>query len=138
MTIPAFARSALTVGAYNTATGGYADFSGRDRVMGEEDRLFFATKSKPDVVAPGVEIVAPSVGGGYESFSGTSFATPLVTGSAALLMEWGIVRGNDLFLYGEKINNIDTFFASFAPIVVLNNEIKALGTGIEGDYYTIF
>lgn len=103
MTIPAFARSALTVGAYNTATGGYADFSGRDRVMGEENRLFFATKSKPDIVAPGVEIVAPSVRGGYESFSGTSFATPLVTGSAALLMEWGIVRGNDLFLYGEKV-----------------------------------
>ena len=71
--------------------------------MGEENRLFFATKSKPDVVAPGVEIVAPSVRGGYESFSGTSFATPLATGSAALLMEWGIVRGNDLFLYGEKV-----------------------------------
>ncbi len=26
-----------------------------------------------------------------------------MTGSAALLMEWGIVRGNDPFLYGEKI-----------------------------------
>ena len=30
-------------------------------------------------------------------------ATPFVTGSAALLMQWGIVRGNDPFLYGEKI-----------------------------------
>lgn len=103
MTIPAFAGSALTVGAYNTATDGYADFSGRDRAMGEEDRLFFATKSKPDITAPGVGIMAPAVGGGYEAFSGTSFATPIVTGSAALLMEWGIVRGNDLFLYGEKV-----------------------------------
>ena len=35
--------------------------------------------------------------------SGTSFATPMVSGAAALLMEWGIVRGNDPFLYGEKI-----------------------------------
>ena len=103
MTIPAFAGSALTVGAYNTATDGYADFSGRDRAMGEEDRLFFATKSKPDITAPGVGIMAPAVGGGYGAFSGTSFATPIVTGSAALLMEWGIVRGNDLFLYGEKV-----------------------------------
>ena len=34
---------------------------------------------------------------------GTSFATPFVTGSAALLMEWGIVRGNDPYLYGEKV-----------------------------------
>ena len=30
-------------------------------------------------------------------------ATPFVTGSAALMMEWGIVRGNDPYLYGEKI-----------------------------------
>ena len=29
-------------------------------------------------------------------------ATPFVTGSAALMMEWGIVRGNDPYLYGEK------------------------------------
>ena len=30
-------------------------------------------------------------------------ATPFVTGAAALMMEWGIVRQNDLFLYGEKL-----------------------------------
>ena len=35
--------------------------------------------------------------------TGTSFSVPFVTGSAALLMEWGIVRGNDPFLYGEKV-----------------------------------
>ena len=26
-----------------------------------------------------------------------------MAGSAALLMEWGIVRENDLYLYGEKV-----------------------------------
>ena len=103
MTIPAFARRALTVGAYDIAINSYADFSGRDREMGEEGRTFFATESKPDIVAPGVGIVAPTAGGGYASFSGTSFATPVVTGSVALLMEWGIVRGNDPFLYGDKV-----------------------------------
>ncbi len=103
MTLPAFARNALTVGAYDTVTDSYANFSGRDREIGEEERSFFALDSKPDISAPGVGIVAPAAGGGYEAFSGTSFATPIVTGSAALLMEWGIVRGNDLFLYGEKI-----------------------------------
>ncbi len=103
MTIPALAYGALTVGAYNIATGSYADFSGRGRELGEEGRVFFATDSKPDIVAPGVGIRAPVAGGGYASFTGTSFATPLVTGCVALMMEWGIVRGNDPFLYGEKV-----------------------------------
>ena len=35
--------------------------------------------------------------------TGTSFATPFVTGSAALMMEWGIIRGNDPYLYGDAI-----------------------------------
>ena len=35
--------------------------------------------------------------------TGTSFATPFVTGAAAMLMQWGIINGNDPFLYGEKV-----------------------------------
>jgi hypothetical protein len=30
-------------------------------------------------------------------------AAPFVTGSAALMMEWGIARGNDPFLYGQRV-----------------------------------
>ena len=95
LTIPSTASKVITVGAYDSRLNAFADFSGR----GGENLPY----PKPDLVAPGVDILAPSAGGGYTGVTGTSFATPFVTGAAALMMEWGITRRNDPFLWGEKV-----------------------------------
>ena len=96
LTIPSTARKIISAGAYDFHTRAYADFSGRGFTRQ-------TNQVKPDLVAPGVNIITAGNRGGYEAVTGTSFAAPFVTGAAALLMQWGIINGNDPFLYGEKV-----------------------------------
>ena len=87
LVVPATAFGVITCGAYNTST----------------DSLYIRSSWGParspnlaiDLTAPGVNVggVYPT---GYGPMSGTSVATAITTGACALLLQWGIVNGNDV------------------------------------------
>ncbi len=49
----------------------------------DPERLESATTSEHEIIAAGVDVVAPAVGGGERKWTGTSFACPHVAGHAA-------------------------------------------------------
>lgn len=96
--IPATVQNVISVGSYNSVTNTISPFSGRGRI-------YLGQNIKPDVVAPGEGIFSAVPNGGFDKKSGTSMAAPNVTGICALMMSWGIVKGNDPYLYGERLKH---------------------------------
>ncbi|MEU8105630.1 S8 family serine peptidase [Nonomuraea muscovyensis] len=76
---PGSADAALTVGAVDRE-GRPADFSSRGPRS-------FDHAVKPDITAPGTDIMAANVGGGHIAHSGTSMAAPHVAGAAAIIAQ---------------------------------------------------
>jgi subtilisin family serine protease len=94
--IPATVYNVIAVGSYNYVTNNISSFSGRGRPV-----VF--QRIRPDLVAPGENISSTTPNRSFDTKSGTSMATPHVSGIAGLMMEWGIVKRNDPYLYAERL-----------------------------------
>lgn len=77
--VPSFYEASFSVGAVTVADT-IASFSSRGPVTVDG-----SNRIKPDIVAPGVSIRSSVPGDSYSRFSGTSMATPHVSGAVALV-----------------------------------------------------
>ena len=119
VTVPGTASKVITVGSFNSRTDVVSTFSGEGDVDGGI--------IKPDILAPGEEIVSYLPGGSTGALTGTSMATPHVTGVCSLLMQWGIVEGNDLFLYSQKVKSVLIEYARRNPQYTYPNNSRGYG-----------
>lgn len=95
LTIPATARKVATVAYYGNNNALVAT-SGKGFNAG--DSLI-----SPDFATLGMDILTTQVGGGVTTASGSSAATAIVSGMCALLLQWGIIDGNDKTMYATKV-----------------------------------
>jgi subtilisin family serine protease len=132
---PGSADAALTVGAVDKSDA-LASFSSRGPRIGDD-------AMKPDITAPGVDIVAARaagtelgdpVGDSYVTLSGTSMATPHVTGSVAILAQehpdWSAARFKATLTGSARPNPAITGFQQGAGRV---DVARAIGQSVTTD-----
>lgn len=84
--IPGTQLFSIVVGAYDYVDDSVYVASGR----GPTTNGIF----KPDLIAPGVNVQGPSLGGGFTTYVGTSTAAAITASACALLLQWAVLNNN--------------------------------------------
>ena len=95
--VPATASRIICCGAYNAAENSLFISSSWGPTRGQ--------RMAPDFVAPGVNVIGvyPT---GYGTMTGTSAAAAIASGASALLLQWGIVQGNEPSMGLDRVRSL--------------------------------
>lgn len=89
------AKKVISVAFYNQIDDSIVSKSGRGYP--------FNNFIKPEIAAPGVNIVTTNVGETTKVISGSGVAAAITAGCCALILQWGIVNGNDLTMFSTSL-----------------------------------
>lgn len=95
LTLPSTANKTFSNSFFNSNTGLFSERAGKGYT--KDDRI------EPEVCCPGTNILTTSNKGENIIVSGAGAAGAILTGGIALILQWGIVLGNDKNLYTPKI-----------------------------------
>ncbi len=130
VSLPAFSKRVLAVSAYADSDGLPADCAERSEISDVVSRTypnlsrarFSNWGAEIDFMAPGVGIISCSPGGTYAVDSGTSMATPVLTGLAAVMLS---ASRPDILALGP------TPARSSAIVAAITESAMSLGFGFE-------
>lgn len=120
LTVPSNAGQAISVGGYNVSNGGLYIDSGRGFALSGE--------VKPDFCAPAVNVFGPGLKNRYVTMTGTSAAAAITAGACVQIMEWGLVKRNQIFMSSADIKNMLIRGAERADDRTYPNESWGYGT----------
>ena len=113
ITAPGNEETVLTVTAYDNINQELYYYAGKGFTK--------ENNPKPDIAAPGVNVLAPTIDNQYTWSTGASVAVAYTTGSVAMLQEWGIIRGNFISMPSAKIRSMVTGGARRSPDLIYPN-----------------
>ena len=122
LTIPGTAKNVITAAYYGENKIILAD-------SGKGFTLDYGYNSgiKPDISTIGINIITTKALGGETLFSGSSAASAITAGGCALLLEWGIIKGNDKKMYSRKIRSYLIYGANRSTVNKYPNEESGYG-----------
>ena len=98
LTVPGNAAQVISVGGYQITNGSLYLDSGRGYTLSGE--------VKPELCAPAVHIFGPGLHNTYVTRTGTSAAAAITAGACAQIMQWGLVKKNQIFMSSADIKNM--------------------------------